>query len=149
MKIKFNWGTGIVITTILFMALTIGSTLFFMNQKVELVHDNYYERELNFQHQVDKLQRTAEMGADVNIEADKNSLTLVFPSKFLNDKISGQVLLYRASSSIKDAVMAVAPDTSGTQVIGTSGLNKGLWKVEVAWSSGNNEFYTEKKVMVF
>ena len=48
-KSKFNWGTGILITIIIFMVITIGTVVFLMNQDVDLVTSDYYNK--GIQHQ--------------------------------------------------------------------------------------------------
>ena len=48
---KFNWGHGILIAIILFLA-GIGAMVFIsmkQNNSIELIEDNYYEKELVFQ----------------------------------------------------------------------------------------------------
>lgn len=149
MKIKFNWGTGIVIVTAVFMVISVSTTLFFMNQDVDLVDKNYYEKELAYQQQVSKLQKTADMKADIDFSVEKNAFVLAFPKEHLKENITGEIFLYRAASSKKDYTIPVAMDSSGVQFINTSKMNRGLWKIQVSWSSGENEFYSEKNLMVF
>jgi hypothetical protein len=55
---KFNWGTGIVLSFIIFAASILMIVLFPFNQKADLVSDNYYEREIKFQEQIDKMSLT-------------------------------------------------------------------------------------------
>ena len=75
-KINFNWGTGILITIIVFMIITLGTVFTFMNEKVDLVTDNYYKKELKYQKQIDKLNRTHDMRMDVEIQLSNNGIVL-------------------------------------------------------------------------
>jgi hypothetical protein len=52
--VKLNWGTGIVITIIVFPLISFAMIFHFMNQKVDLVTDNYYEKTLVYQNQIDE-----------------------------------------------------------------------------------------------
>ena len=53
-KSKFNWGTGILITIIVFMIVPIGTVVFLMNQDVDLVATDYYNKGIQHQEQIDR-----------------------------------------------------------------------------------------------
>jgi len=57
MKIKINWGTGIVIAMVLFMAFILQYVYrvsVYEKYDHHLVADDYYKDELNYQKQIDK-----------------------------------------------------------------------------------------------
>jgi hypothetical protein len=54
MKIKFNWGIGITIFISAFILLNIIFIIFASGQKVDLVTEKYYEKELKYQEVIDK-----------------------------------------------------------------------------------------------
>ena len=51
---KFNWGTGIFLLYAGFAAVTIALVIFAMTKKVDLVTDNYYDKELKYEEQIQK-----------------------------------------------------------------------------------------------
>ena len=44
MRVKFNWGTGVVIFLLLFLAAIITFVVFAFHQDVNMVHQDYYEK---------------------------------------------------------------------------------------------------------
>lgn len=148
-KTRLSWGTGIIITCAVFMTISLGTTIFFMSQDVDLVADNYYEKELVYQQQINKLQQTNDMNADVDIQSSGKNITLQFPEKYLKSKISGEVMLYRPSSAGKDNIVPVVVNAKGSQLITTDKMSNGLWTVKISWQSDNNHFYTEKNIMIY
>ena len=71
-KIKWNWGTGILLSIIVFMAILIGIVYVFMNQDVDLVTKDYYGKELRYQDQINKINNTSESGKEVGIFSQDN-----------------------------------------------------------------------------
>ena len=58
MKIKINWGTGIVIAIVLFIAFILSfvyKTIFMEEYEHHLVSEDYYKDELHYQEEIDKL----------------------------------------------------------------------------------------------
>ena len=52
MRIKWNWGTGILIGIIAFMAFIIGLVYFSVQQNFDLVERDYYPKALEYQQQI-------------------------------------------------------------------------------------------------
>ncbi|HMU44002.1 MAG TPA: FixH family protein [Ignavibacteriaceae bacterium] len=147
-KINFNWGTGILITIIVFMIITLGTVFTFMNEKVDLVTDNYYKKELKYQKQIDKLNRTHDMRMDVDIQLSNNGIVLSFPDSISRGQISGNVFLYRPSDSRYDVKLPVQINENGQMIISTEKLIKGFWKVKVEWSVDSDSFFSENSLII-
>ena len=56
---KISWGTGIAATYIIFVLATLGMTYAMMTKNVDLVSTNYYEKEIKYQEQIDKINNTS------------------------------------------------------------------------------------------
>ncbi|MEO8233181.1 MAG: FixH family protein [Ignavibacteriota bacterium] len=147
-KSKFNWGTGILITIIIFMVITIGAVIFLMNQKVDLVASDYYDKGIHHQEQIDRMNRTNKMGNEVSITPENGFIRLVLPKYFAQKKLSGTIQFYRPSDSKKDFAVAVAIDTSAQQLISTQNMEKGYWKVKLNWSQESVEYYKESSFVI-
>ena len=147
-KINFNWGTGILITIIVFMIITLGTVFVFMNEKVDLVTDNYYEKELKYQQQIDKLNRTHEMGMDVDVQLANAGIVLTFPDSINGGQINGNVFLYRPSDSKYDVKLPIQTLENSQMIISTEKLIKGFWKVKVEWSANNDSFFSDKSLII-
>ncbi len=148
MKIKWNWGTGIVVFITFFILTNIVVIIFAFGEKVDLVTPNYYEKELKYQDEIDAQQKTMQLSENVSVEYQPQVLSLQLPKKFYGKEINGNILLYRPSDSAKDVKIILQPDSTGKQVVSTKQLVKGLWKVQIKWSFENISYSDEKSIFI-
>ncbi len=147
-KSKFNWGTGILITIIVFIAITISTVIFLMNQKVDLVASDYYDKGIHHQEQIDRMNRTNKMGDDVSINPENGFIKLVLPKSFVRKSLDGTIQFYRPSDGKNDFAVALAIDTSGQQLISTQNMDKGYWKVKLNFTQDAVEYYKESSFVI-
>jgi hypothetical protein len=138
-----NWGYKIAIGFTVFCLATIGVTVYFMMQKVDVVTDNYYEKELKYQDQIDKVTRTRALKEKIDINNTGKELIIKFPNQPDKNQNKDFISLYRPSDNTKDVKIPVLTDTSGTQVVSVERLIKGCWKVQINWTSRGSEYYYE------
>lgn len=62
-RLNWNWGKGIVMVYVLFVAGMLYLVFQSKQQKLDLVVDDYYQQELKFQGQIDAAQRAINAGA--------------------------------------------------------------------------------------
>ncbi len=147
-KNKFNWGTGILITIIVFMAITISTVIFLMSQDVDLVASDYYDKGIHHQEQIDRMNRTNKMGDEVSISPENGFIKLVLPKSFVQKSLTGVIQFYRPSNEKKDFAVAVAIDTSGHQLISTQSMDKGYWRVKLNFTQDEVEYYKESSFVI-
>jgi hypothetical protein len=147
-KNKFNWGTGILISIIVFMVITIGTVVFLMNQDVDLVARDYYDKGIQHQKQIDRLNRTNSLGDEIQIIPADGFIRLSFPKSFVNRSFEGNVKFYRPSDSKKDFAVALSIDTSAQQLISTKDMDRGYWKVKLNWTRDSVEYYKESSFVI-
>ena len=145
---KISWGTGILITIIIFMSITVLTGVFLMNQDVQLVTENYYEKDLKYQQQIDKLNRTAALEEKVEIIFDGLNVEVIFPSSFTEDKISGEIYFYRPSDKSKDFIIQLTLNSEAGQIIPVTRIDKGFWRIKLSWTSDGIEYYNERAITV-
>ncbi len=148
MKVKFNWGFGIAATYIVFVIITLVMVYIFMNQDVSLETDNYYTKGIQYQEQIDKINRTKNLAEQIEVSVTKSNIAFSFPKIFSANEFKGKIFLYRPANKLKDFAVDVSPDTSHSQFISTANLDRGLWKIKVDWSANGNTYYNEKLIMV-
>jgi hypothetical protein len=138
-----NWGIKILILYIGFMVMVLASTFFAMNQRVDLVTDNYYEKELKYQEQIDKSKRTKSLKEKTEIQLLDKQIKIKFPA--LPDKNSSKnsILLYRPSDPLKDLKVVVSTDSLGIQFVPSEKLTRGFWKIKLNWVTNETEYYDE------
>jgi hypothetical protein len=147
-KSKFNWGTGILITIIIFMIITIGTVVFLMNQDVDLVASDYYDKGIHHQKQIDRMNRTNKIGDEVSINPENGFVRLTLPKSFLQKSLAGIIQFYRPSDSKKDFSIPLSVDSSGQQIISTQSIARGYWKVKVDWTQDSVEYYKESSFVI-
>lgn len=145
---KFNWGTGILITIILFMIIVISTAVYLMNQDVDLVTNDYYNKGINHQQQIDRMNRTNAMEDKVQISPENGYLKLKFPKSYAQKSFNGTIQFYRPSDSKKDFALSISIDTSAQQIIPVQNLEKGYWKVELSWTQDSLEYYKESSFVI-
>lgn len=148
MAMKFHWGTRIFLIYGLFVAGVLAMVIYFMNQDVDLITEDYYKDEIKYQERIDKINRTKELSEDISFIFDGRNLKLKYPGAFSPVNIKGNVLFYRPSDLKEDVMLNVKPDTAGLQAIDVSGLKKGMWKVQVDWMVNNTSYYSESIINI-
>lgn len=143
-----SWGKKIAILYIGFVILTLAFVFFAMNQRVDLVTDNYYEKELKYQEQIDKSKRTKELKEKINVQIFEKTVRVKFPN--LPDKNNQKdfILFYRPSDPSRDIKIRISPDSLGNQIIPTEKFAKGFWKIKLSWTSGGTEYYDESIINI-
>ena len=145
---KFSWGKGIFITYALFLVIILSVVVYLSSIDVNLVTEDYYEKELNHQDQIDKEARTSQLPEKLKITVTENLINLKFPSLFKPYEISGLVQFYRPSDSQQDFSVNIELSDSLEQTISTASIQKGYWRIKVDWSVEEKDYFNEKLVMV-
>jgi nitrogen fixation protein FixH len=116
----------------------------------ELVRPDYYEQEIAYQKQIDRLSRTAAVRGEVSVAYDfaKAQVALRIPAAHLADKASGTIHFYRPSNAKLDFDLPLSVDATGTQTVPTAKLQAGLWKVRVSWTSGGQEYFHDQSLVL-
>ena len=146
---KFNWGTGIVITIIAFIAFIMYFVITMStdnNYSHDLVTDQYYQAELNYQQEIDAEKNLNTLNEKVSIQKNEKGLLINFPSKFKNEKVEGKVFLYRPSSKQLDFEIPIS--ISDTYLlVPEQRLVDGRWNIKILWKHKNtNYLYKEELV---
>ena len=116
----------------------------------ELVRADYYEQEIAYQQQIDRLHRTAAVRSELSVAYDlaKAQVALRLPAAHLADKPAGTIHFYRPSNAKLDFHLPLTVDASGAQNIPTAKLQGGLWKVRVSWTSGGQEYFHDQSLVL-
>lgn len=141
-----NWGKGIIIVCSLFV-LGIGVMVYTsVTKNIDLVTKNYYDEELKYQQRINKLNNSDKLNEKVTFDVTENAIIISYPKSAVN--VNGEVTFYRPSDEKKDFKLPVELNSESKQVILTDKLQKGFWKVQVNWNSGDVGYYNEEKVII-
>ncbi|MCK5087913.1 MAG: FixH family protein [Melioribacteraceae bacterium] len=147
-KMKFSWGVGISITIIVFLIGSLATVYFTTTVDYDLVAEDYYEKELVYQEQIDKMNRANALTQQLVIKLEGDNIQFKFPSIFNNSEIEGEIYFYKPSSEDLDVRAAISLDEENSLYFSQADLSKGLWKIKVEWGVRGVEYYTEKIIMV-
>jgi len=151
MKPTLNlWPIGIAVVCAMFVACTASLIVVACSQNTDLVSPDYYEQELRYQGQIDRIQRTRTSAAQAAVAYDAiaQSITVSLPPGEARSNVLGSVVLYRPSAAGMDRTVKLKPDANGVQHIDTTGLAPGLWKIRVTWTAEQEEYYLEQRVVL-
>ena len=148
-KIQNPWPVGLVIFFIVFATYIVGYVIFATRQKMDLVREDYYDQEIRFQQQIDRVKRSVPVLADAAIDYDRagDLVTVSLPSVKFND-ISGSVSFYRPSDAALDSNVELGLDPAGRQSLSVRSLRSGFWKVRVQWKTAGREYFFEKPIVI-
>jgi nitrogen fixation protein FixH len=113
---------------------------------VHLVADDYYDQEIKYQQQIDRMERTNKLDEKNIIVFNGTTVNVSIPKSLLNKNLTGEIYFYRPSDEKSDIKIQLLTDSLGLQVIPVSSLEKGLWTVKINWITGDKEYYTEKRI---
>ncbi len=121
-----------------------------MGQHMDLVRGDYYSEEIKFQEQLDRLNRTHPISAQVAIRYDsvQDAITLRLPAASAKLDLSGSIHLYRPSDARLDHRVPLTADAHGSQQLDARKLRPGLWKVRVRWTVESREYFFDQAVVV-
>ena len=145
---KINWGTGITIGIIIFVFISLTMTAVFMTQDVHLVTDDYYEKTLTYQDEIDKQSRTKALDDEVEINFDGKIISILFPFSYLDERISGEIYFYRPSNPELDFKIPLKLSREGYQFIPVERIEKGFWRLKLNWTMDANEYYNERAITI-
>lgn len=147
---KNFWPLGIILTFVLFVGGTTGLVVLACRQTSDLVSTNYYEDEVRFQTQIDRLQRARNLSSPAQISYDAASQKIIFtlPAEHARTQAHGSIQLYRPSAAQQDREFELQPDQNGSQILDAKTLLPGLWEVRVLWSANGLDFRADEKIVV-
>jgi len=136
MKIKFNWGTGVVLGFIAFIAFI----LYFVLQlytdssmEFEMSTPDYYKEELVYQSKMERMERAEQLQEKIQLASLDNELLIEFPSNMDYKNISGQLVFYRPSDQSLDFNINIQLDSSRVSIPKRL-FKHGLWELTINWS---------------
>lgn len=142
---NMNWGWKIAIVYTSFALMVLAMVFISARKKVSLVEENYYQKEIEYQAQIDRIKNAHFAGDDFSLTFD--SLTQLIQVAYQGrDEAIGQIHLYRPSDDSKDQVIPMNLRQGDSRQIDTQPLQKGLWVVKVEWEAGDDLYYNSLQI---
>ena len=145
-KIKFNWGHGLLIFILMFLA-TMGMMVYVaMQQRNDMVDEHYYQKEMAYQGLLDAKQNLNKLSGKSIFVQDESMLRIEFPagsSGFITD---GKIELIRTDNSDLDLDFNLSNYREDAFIISKSQLQQGMYKVRAKWTSQDHTYYAEENM---
>lgn len=145
---KWNWGTGIVIgmmsfiAFILYMVITMSTDSRYSH---DLVTEEYYAKEMAYQDEIDAETNTNNLTEKVISKRVQKGWKISFPVAFTPHKIKGNVFLYRPSNQKLD--FEISLDLSSPDLlIPDNNLIDGRWNIIINWQYDGKSFMYKEEI---
>ncbi|HRI16018.1 MAG TPA: FixH family protein [Verrucomicrobiota bacterium] len=139
------WPHGLAAFLSLFACAVAGMGIFATRHNQDLVSPDYYEQEIRYQEQIDRVTRTQALTDPVTVALSPDGRTLELR---LPVAAQGTVQLYRPAEARLDREFPLALDAQGRQRLDLNPLKPGLWRARVQWQQGGQEFFRAANVIL-
>lgn len=145
---KFNWGHGIILVILLSMAGFLTLVFISTNERIDMVTEDYYPKELKYDDQIEKIKNYNALTKKVEITLEE-SLLIQFPDDMANaDAISGLVHLYRPSDKDLDIEKEIKLDEAYRMTISKQDLKSGKYELIIEWQANGQPYLTKQAVYI-
>jgi hypothetical protein len=139
-----HFGKWIVVAFVVFAIFIATLVTFCVREDISLVSKNYYNEELQYEQQLQRLNNTEALQHKPLIEFTNQELKITWDKAIQIEK--GEVNLFCPSNANLDKQFEL--QHSSEQTFTFSSLKKGLYKVKLLWSASGKEYYIEKTIFI-
>jgi len=144
---KFNWGTGILVFLILFLSASAVFIIFAMRQDVNLVHEDYYEKGVDYSNQMEVDARSVKFKESIQTHMDKKLLFVDIDASLAARIDSGNLLLFRPSNSNLDLTMPFK-QVESPLMIPKAELFPGRYILKINWYMKGLKYQVDKTIFI-
>jgi nitrogen fixation protein FixH len=145
----FHWGHGILVFFIFYVSFLIFTVFKTRSIDRNLVQDDYYSLDINYQERYDRIGNRNSLEKDVNIvyDKEKSCISLNFGTASL--KRTGEVRMFRTAGGKSEDVSTSFELINGDiYCLESATMLPGKWIVELNWSDGKLDYFKESPVLI-
>ena len=146
-SIKINWGVGITVLYLGFVAMILLLVSMSIGEKIDLVTEHYYEEELGFQEKINKKQRAAALAEPVTWEVKTDGIDIAFPATIQDADITGEINLYCPSNDKNDRKFKISTHLHN-QFIPVSQVPEGTYHLQIDWKNKEHTYWNEDVIVI-
>ncbi len=146
---KINWGTGLAIVMVLFIAFIMYFVVKISTDKkydYDLVTEEYYKKEMVYQQEIDAEENSNSLESKITGEKVADGYLLTFPKNIDYSKIEGNVFLYRPSNKQLDFQLPLKI-SSPSLLIPDQRLVAGRWNTIVQWNYEGKDYLYKNEIV--
>jgi hypothetical protein len=142
-----SWGKKITILYLSFVALIVTLVVLCFGQKVELESSDYYAQEIKFQDRINAISNEKNSTATISHQLQGNQMILTADSSVVGSGFDGKINFFRPSDSSKDVSLKMK-FTNNEQIINTSSLAHGVYKMQLSWVNNGTNYFKEDVIFI-
>lgn len=147
---KMNWGHGLTLFISLFIVTMLGMVVYSFQQTNEMIDDNYYQKELEYQTLIDARESLDALLINDKLIIDSgNRLEFRFPKTSFENNPKGIIELVKIDNEKLDLRIPIAVDNNGVQVLTKDSLVRGTYRARIKWSNKMDSFYHDQTIFVY
>lgn len=135
---KWNWGTRLAIFALGFMIFVVTMVVIISRQDVPLVEENYYEKGLKYQQEIDNQNA---LDTAVKVDLVNGNVRVSNQSAAM---LEGNLKFYRPSDAAMDInTDSIRLEPGSVSLFPMTDLEKGKWKVRFTWIKEGKSYFRE------
>lgn len=139
-----NWGNRIVVVFILFASFIGYMVIKAFQEDIDLVSEDYYAQEINYQNKLNSLANAAEDDKSVLVKQMGGQILIEFPET----RASGKIHFYHPSRKIFDRIFEIDLSHGNIQKIDRSELIAGNYRININWKANNTDYFQQSKIFI-
>lgn len=142
-----SWGYRITILCVGFVSFMTFMVISAFRQDFDLVTEDYYGKELQFQAQIDKQKNHAALSENITHTINNDHIVLKFPKELYEKKVEGNIVFFRPSDAKKDVNIKINLK-DGSQTLTRDVFSKGLYRIQIDYTVDGQGFYYEEAIVL-
>jgi hypothetical protein len=146
---NFSWGHGVVIALFAFIVFILSMLFLFPNgqKNSEMVTDNYYEEELQYQDVIDAKKRADNLQEKPTYSQDTSGIKIVFPKGYDNSNTTVKFVLNRTDDQNLDIKKSEQLNADQSILIPAKVLKPGNYTLRLTWTKDKTDYRLDYDVI--
>jgi hypothetical protein len=142
---KFTWGHGIALALLSFIGFILYLIFIFPigKQNSELVTENYYEDELDYQKVIDAKKNAETLPEKPLFAQLPYGIRIAFPEEIIDANTKVHFQLYNTGDKTKDRKGDVSLDNNHTFLVPKELMTLGSYTLKVRWNKGGQDYQVD------
>ena len=140
---KLNWGNFILSVYVGFVVLVILMVYMASKQDFDLVSENYYKEEIEYQTKIDANTNQTNSANKWKLHSNENQIEITLENYSEEKKPIGKIEFYRPSNSKLDIVKELDLNTNGKMFVSTQNFKQGAYIVKIHYKVENKDFFEQ------
>jgi hypothetical protein len=141
MKIKLNWGKGLILGMGAFMLYIVVMGVYMFRQSPDDFDRQYYEKGLAYDSVYNQEKQVFADKVQPKIKFDRNNLSVNFIKP-----ANGSVQFQRLADPGLDKLIAFKSDSGNVVNIPLNSFSQGRWDLTFSWKSGEKKYRYQQKI---